>query len=738
MYRGKKYASSEIAQAVKNVHDDAPWSEIVTSEDCQPKCPSLPSISDMLSSVPLPSVDGLKDLAAAGGEGEGVDALKGAAMGAISSAIGVDPNSLGFDPSSLGIDAKCAAKVLCPGPMLVAELAGYECCVPEDKEEEDDEDEEEEEPEEEEPEDDDENDGVIDKDGKKAKKDKGLLKKKSAKKGEKKTKKTLSPQEMFELRHKGFKVEDLLPKDPEPRFYSYDGSAHPENIPGGKIEHKKRLPATKRDFKKKKADGEEEAAAEEEPEEEEDDDEKIDLVKKIPIEEDKDARIERVKAFQELVTRNAEMDADKFHQIPEIIDGMNEEILAQISLAELVGLPCSTSDIKLEGNIEVSIVKDKTSGVVRLHFSSAEGQMMIKGSESFTLSQTVFKKFVDTCCNRNETKETTDTSKFDFDYESRFEYVNQYCVLPVHDHVIDAMCYKTAGAEIKATAKSTGYNFVAETSNLFGCAVLFPCLDPCYMCHCDECVCCTPAEPKPCCPKCCECGIQCPSCACPSCNCNCACGECPNCCDPCCFCKSECCRPCYLTCFLCVPCYKCCALNCPPCLHCFKSCHALLCCRPCQGRITCNDFCNNCCFFCNGDRWTSSEGFDKENIWDFEASQVIGKKEGDEGGKYKKKINGVKFDISTAFKETSVIVVHYRSVLDGKTRRLDMKTDASKTTYVQSKKFVLALAQHRAIWDTTARGAWDAVEPRPVNVKYNFRDHLPKVEAASHNSFSLW
>jgi hypothetical protein len=110
------------------------------------------------------------------------------------------------------------------------------------------------------------------------------------------------------------------------------------------------------------------------------------------------------------------------------------------------------------------------------------------------------------------------------------------------------------------------------------------------------------------------------------------------------------------------------------------------------------------------------------------ASQVVGAKKGGdfETMCWTKKINGVEFEMSSASSDVATIVVHYRSVLDGKVRRLDMKTNPEKTSYIHCKKFVLSLAQHRSVWDTTARGPWDAPPVRP-STTYNYKDHLPVV-----------
>jgi len=549
---------------------------------------------------------------------------------------------------------------------------------------------------------------------------------KKGKKGEKvheesETEKKLTADEHFELRHKPFSVNDLLPPKPEPSYYSTDGTANPENIPTGEISHVERLLkplAGAKHVKKPKKVVKEGEEGEEGEDDEEEEEEKTE--KEHAIEEDKAARVERVKAFQDMATMDG-INPAQYHMLPEVLKDMYHEeeiVLGTVHLTEITGLPCSTSDIKLFGDIEVTIVKDKESGVVRLHFSSAEGQMAIRAREQFEVGQTILKTFSQTMFNLTETTTITKTAKYDFEYESKFDYVNQYHVLPVHDHVIDAMCFKANTSEIKAIADND--HSAQRDGHDHRCVfAMCQCLDP-YICcrgnaQCTLCDCCPQC---PTCPNCCSCACcpPCPNC-CACCKFDCECCKCE-------CCKCECCQPCWDCCVLCIPCYKCCAVNCPPCVKCFKCCHLAWFCK-----FDCQVF-KDCLCFCEPTFYATTEGFDKANTWSFDASQVVGKDDLASGQSYTKEINGVNFDITTAKNDTAMIIVHYRSVLDGKVRRLDMKTDPTRTSYVHCKKFVLALAQHRSVWDTTARGAWDAPPVRPTT-HYHFKDHLPDVSISS-------
>ena len=239
------------------------------------------------------------------------------------------------------------------------------------------------------------------------------------------------------------------------------------------------------------------------------------------------SRTKRLQHFEDASSQMVKAEDDDLHRLKEVIidiqsePDINREIICSLDVVEIDGLPTTTHHTKVEGSIQVAIVKspnlffreggNMSKDNIQLAFSVAEGTAKISVNEIFRWRDTMNKIFVcwsyldctdfcrwlRNCCGSDtfkyisfffgqyEAKEIT--SNYEFGYSSEIEFTNQYAVLPVQNMIVDAIAHRETSRLFKAEAKG---NFKFEETfdertcyDKFCCCLTCECCKPC----CDSC-----------------------------------------------------------------------------------------------------------------------------------------------------------------------------------------------------------------------------------------------------------
>lgn len=252
---------------------------------------------------------------------------------------------------------------------------------------------------------------------------------------------------------------------------------------------------------------------------------KSDLVKEILTLSN--ARTNRLKHFQDASSQMVRAEDDDLHRLKEVIidiqsePDIQREIICSLDIVEIDGLPTTTHHTKVEGSIQVAIVKspnlfyreggNMSKDNIQLAFSVAEGTAKISVNEIFrwrdTMSRifvlweyvecTDFCRWLRNCCGSDtfmyisflfgQYEAKTVDSNYEFGYKSNIEFTNQYAVLPVQNMIVDAIAHRETSRLFSAEAKGS-FHF-KETFDERTCYDKFCCCCTCQCCKpcCDAC-----------------------------------------------------------------------------------------------------------------------------------------------------------------------------------------------------------------------------------------------------------
>jgi len=239
------------------------------------------------------------------------------------------------------------------------------------------------------------------------------------------------------------------------------------------------------------------------------------------------ARTNRLKHFQDASSQMVRAEDDDLHRLKEVIidiqsePDIHREIICSLDIVEIDGLPTTTHHTKVEGSIQVAIVKspnlfyreggNMSKDNIQLAFSVAEGTAKISVNEIFRWRDTInrifvcweylectdfcrwlrnccgsdFFAYINFCFGRYEPK--TVDSNYEFGYKSNIEFTNQYAVLPVQNMIVDAIAHRETSRIFSAEAKGSFHS--KETFDERTCYDKFCCCCTCQCCKpcCDAC-----------------------------------------------------------------------------------------------------------------------------------------------------------------------------------------------------------------------------------------------------------
>lgn len=207
----------------------------------------------------------------------------------------------------------------------------------------------------------------------------------------------------------------------------------------------------------------------------------------VPI-DDRDARIERVKVFEDSFKASSS-NHDDFDAFEPVLRE-EESILCTLNCSEIAGFPSTTHNVVVKGLIKCAIVRHETDGL-RLLFSIAEGSKTIKVDEKFFEAQTVSSCIC--CCvsvtmSNGSNLNNTISSGMDMAYAAGSYFGTQFSTMPVSPTIVDSVCYRLSVNEREAHTADSG---AGSSGKPEGCCKACDCNFDCKCpCECTMPVCC--------------------------------------------------------------------------------------------------------------------------------------------------------------------------------------------------------------------------------------------------------